>query len=396
MVQIIEEALNALNAGDTILLAPSDKTDNPAYLVASAEFLTLKTLQFMLEVSKGVLHLIIDNEITDRLDFHSAVESFNKSHDPIFLKSVDCVANPYHFYTPLGKLHTIKEILKPHSKSKDFNSPGNILPLKVSSRGVLYNKGIFESSLDLIKMCSRKKAAIVCPIISQNGGIVELQELAQIINHYHLIKITPQDVFEYRVLNEVLVQEKVSVRLPINDFGEFKMILFHNEFDPLDHFVLFKPQKDLSKAPIVRIHSECLTGDLLGSLRCDCGPQLQLALKMISEEGGLLIYLRQEGRGIGLVNKLKAYVLQDLGKDTVEANLSLGLPIDNRDYFIAYQFLKHFKIDKIRLLTNNPEKIAQLERCNIKVEQRLPIHIEPNPQNKKYLKTKKEKLGHLD
>ncbi len=237
---------------------------------------------------------------------------------------------------------------------------------------------------------------MVCPIVSQNGGIAELEEVEKIKAIHHLVEIAPQDIFDYRVLNEILVQEKVSVRLPLKDFGEFKMVMFHNEFDELDHFVLFKPQKDLSKAPIVRVHSECLTGDLLGSLRCDCGPQLHLALKLISQEGGLLIYLRQEGRGIGLVNKLKAYVLQDKGKDTVEANLSLGLPVDSRDYFIAYQFLKHFNINKVRLLTNNPDKIAKLKHFNVDVVERIPIHIPANPQNTIYLKTKKEKLGHLE
>jgi 3,4-dihydroxy 2-butanone 4-phosphate synthase/GTP cyclohydrolase II len=231
--------------------------------------------------------------------------------------------------------------------------------------------------------------------MNEDGSMSRMAQLEKVAEQYHLPIITIQDIFNYRVSTETLIYEEISAHIPMEKFRDFEMLLFKNDFDDLEHFVLYKKLINPQQPPLVRIHSECVTGDLFGSLRCDCGKQLEQALQMIDAEGGVLIYLRQEGRGIGLSNKLKAYSLQDTGLDTVEANIELGLPVDNREYHLAYQFLKHLGYQTIRLITNNPLKIEALEFFGVKVAERISLVVQTNPDNQKYIDTKIQKLGHL-
>lgn len=395
MVSKIDEAINALNARGLIALTERKGDKFKVFLIAEASGLNLRNLEMMLELSKGAIFLALEENSALLANLSKKSHSEKEMKNVQVYCPIGCKANPYTSYTPLGKLHVIKTLCDEQLSPSDILFNGYIYPVSVPTQGVLKNKGAFEGAVDLLKIIKQKPIAVVCPVIHKGSDILSEDELNKFAKDCSIVLLDIQDIVDYRVINQILVHEVIATKLPLDEYGEFKMVMFHNEWDQLEHFVLYKPQMDQSKTPIVRVHSECLTGDLLGSLRCDCGPQLHYSLKLISNEGGLLIYLRQEGRGIGLVNKLKAYTLQDLGEDTVEANISLGLPVDNRDYAIAYQFLKHFNIQKIRLLTNNPEKITQLEKLGIHIKERLPILIKSNPFNRAYLETKKGKLGHL-
>ena len=236
---------------------------------------------------------------------------------------------------------------------------------------------------------------MICEIINEDGTMSRFDDLVRFSQQHNIPLVTIKDLIDYRVRHEVLVSEAATARIPLQDKGDFSMTVFTNELDLKEHFALVKAPKHANRVPLVRIHSECITGDIFGSCKCDCGKQLDKSLTLIAEEGGVLIYLRQEGRGIGLTNKLKAYALQDQGLDTVDANCKLGLPVDNRDYTIAYQILKHFGIDNVRLLTNNPLKISAIESFGIKVTERMPLEVDATAESQGYLKTKKEKMGHL-
>ncbi len=246
-----------------------------------------------------------------------------------------------------------------------------------------------------MRLAGLKPAAVICEIANEDGSMSRRDDLAIFSKEHGIPMITVRAVMEYRIRNETLVSAVATSRLPLKQHGDFTMTLFHNQLDNAEHFALVKAPLDTASSPLVRIHSECITGDLFGSGKCDCGDQLQQSLGQIAKEGGILIYLRQEGRGIGLSNKLKAYALQETGLDTVEANVHLGLPIDSRDYGVAYQILRSFGLNRIRLLTNNPVKVEALESYGITVDERMDVHVEPTSENRLYLKTKLEKLGHF-
>ncbi len=249
--------------------------------------------------------------------------------------------------------------------------------------------------MDLARLAGLNPAAVICEIINEDGTMSRRDELSQFANQHQIPMVTIKDLIEYRIRHEQLVEPVVTTDIPLKDHGTFSMTVYKNELDSAEHFVLVKAPLFANQIPLVRIHSECITGDVFGSCKCDCGQQLELSLSHIAAEGGILIYLRQEGRGIGLVNKLKAYALQEQGLDTVEANLELGLPADDRNYAVAYQILKQLGVESVRLLTNNPLKVAAVEHFGIKVSERIPLEVIPTNENRGYLKTKKEKLGHF-
>jgi len=293
------------------------------------------------------------------------------------------------------RAHTVRVAIDPKSGPIDIISPGHMFPLRARAGGVLTRPGQTEGSIDLATLAGLTPAAVICEIINEDGTMSRRDELYDFSEKHGIPIVTIKDLIAYRIRHEQLVEPMATSRVPLGERGDFSMTVFCNQIDDAEHFVLIKPPLFENQVPLVRIHSECITGDVFGSCKCDCGSQLQQSLDLIAAEGGVLIYLRQEGRGIGLANKLKAYALQEQGLDTVQANIELGLPVDARDYAVAYQILKYLGIDVVRLLTNNPFKVDALVQYGIKVSERIALAVKPTNENRTYLKTKQEKLGHI-
>ncbi|NBX84061.1 MAG: 3,4-dihydroxy-2-butanone-4-phosphate synthase [Gammaproteobacteria bacterium] len=394
-VNTVSHALEVLKAGGMVVLVDDEHRENEGDLVMAAEFVTSQSINFMAKYGRGLICLPMAEELIQKLDLPLMTHKNRSPYQTAFTVSIEAATGVATGISAEDRAHTILTAIRADAKPEDLISPGHVFPLKAQKNGVLHRRGQTEGSVDLMKLAGLKPAAVICEIMNDDGTMSRMEDLKSFSEEHHLPLLSIQDIFNYRVQIEHLIHEEISTRIPLEDVGDFKMMLFKNDIDSFEHFTLFKPLQKAHQTPLVRIHSECLTGDLLGSLKCDCGPQLKSSLKLIAEQGGLLIYLRQEGRGIGLKNKLKAYVLQDQGLDTVEANENLGLPVDNRDYSLAYQILKHFGWDKIRLITNNPLKIDGLKMYGIAIEERVSIDISPNKENLNYLKTKKHKLGHF-
>ena len=394
-VNTVSHALEVLKAGGMVVLVDDEHRENEGDLVMAAEFVTSQSINFMAKYGRGLICLPMAEDLIQKLDLPLMTHKNRSPYQTAFTVSIEAATGVATGISAEDRAHTILTAIRADAKPEDLISPGHVFPLKAQKNGVLHRRGQTEGSVDLMKLAGLKPAAVICEIMNDDGTMSRMEDLKSFSEEHHLPLLSIQDIFNYRVQIENLIHEEISTRIPLEDVGDFKMMLFKNDIDNFEHFTLFKPLQNANQTPLVRIHSECLTGDLLGSLKCDCGPQLKSSLKMIAEQGGLLIYLRQEGRGIGLKNKLKAYVLQDQGLDTVEANENLGLPVDNRDYSLAYQVLKQVGWNKIRLITNNPLKIDGLKMYGIAIEERVSIDISPNKENLNYLKTKKHKLGHF-
>lgn len=391
----VEHAINVLKAGGMIILVDDEHRENEGDLVMAAEFVTPDAINFMAKYGRGLICLPLTEEKIQQLQLPMMTSHNRSPYQTAFTVSIEAANGVQTGISAADRAHTIQMAISDKATPADIITPGHIFPLKSRNLGVLERRGQTEGSIDLMKIAGLKPASVICEIMNDDGTMSRRNQLQAFAKAHNLPIVSIQDIFNYRVQNETLIFEEIAARIPLKDFGDFKMILFKNYFDQHEHFVLSKPLKDKQKAPLVRIHSECVTGDLLGSLKCDCGPQFHQSLDLINQEGGYLLYLRQEGRGIGLVNKLKAYVLQESGKDTVDANLELGLPIDNREYHLAYQMLKYFGQQRIRLMTNNPAKIKALEFYGIQVAERIPLVTSTNPENQRYIETKISKLGHF-
>jgi 3,4-dihydroxy 2-butanone 4-phosphate synthase/GTP cyclohydrolase II len=348
----------------------------------------------MISEARGLVCVPITQERAEALDLPPMVTHNTDYHGTAFTVSVDYVATTTGI-SAFERSETVKALINPTTKASDFRRPGHIFPLIAKDGGVLRRAGHTEAAIDLARMCGSEPAAVICEIINEDGTMARLPDLIVFKKKHNLKLITIQDLIHYRNEKEKLVEQAVDVNLP-TDFGTFRAIAYTNIVDNKEHVALVKGDINAERPMLVRVHSECLTGDVFHSHRCDCGPQLEAALKQIDQEGsGVLLYMRQEGRGIGLINKLKAYVLQEQGFDTVDANLKLGFPADLRDYGIGAQILKDLGIRKMRLLTNNPRKIKGLEGYGLEVVERVPIQMDANEDNNSYLRTKKSKLGHL-
>lgn len=393
-LETVQTAINILRAGGMVILTDDEHRENEGDLVAAAEFASPELINFMATHGRGLICLALTEEQIDRLNIPMMPRSKTSNFDTSFTVSIEAATGISTGISSADRAHTILTATRPNAAPKDIIYPGHIFPLKAKNGGVIQRRGHTEGSVDLMKIAGLQPSAVICEIMNADGSMSRAKDLKQLAQTHHLPILSIQDLVNYRIQTESLVREEISARIPLDNYGDFQWILFKNSMDENEHFALYKPVEN-GKTPVVRVHSECITGDLFGSLKCDCGPQLHQSLAVISQEGGLLIYLRQEGRGIGLVNKLRAYVLQEQGLDTVDANLSLGLPVDKRDYSIAFQILKHFNWPKIRLLTNNPEKMKWLAFFGIEIEQRLPIEVAVNPENEKYIRSKQDKLGHL-
>lgn len=390
----IEDAIYDLILGKVIIVVDDEDRENEGDFVALAEKATPDVINFMIKEGRGLVCAPILEERAQQLDLPPMVAHNTDYHGTAFTVSID------HLETSTGisaheRARTIHGLIDPRSKPQSFRRPGHIFPLIAKKGGVLRRAGHTEAAVDLARMCGAYPAAVICEVIKEDGTMARLPDLAEIAKKYDLKLISIKDLIHYRNEKENLVRREVEVRMP-TDFGVFTAIAYTNEVDQKEHVALVKGKIDSSQPVLVRVHSECLTGDVFHSNRCDCGPQLSAALKKIDEAGsGVLLYMRQEGRGIGLINKLKAYKLQEQGLDTVDANLRLGFAPDLRDYGIGAQILKDVGVRKMRLLTNNPRKIKGLEGYGLEVVERVPLQMEENEDNSDYLHTKQSKLGHL-
>ncbi|WP_027718121.1 bifunctional 3,4-dihydroxy-2-butanone-4-phosphate synthase/GTP cyclohydrolase II [Desulfovirgula thermocuniculi] len=390
----IEEAIEDIRAGKMVVVVDDEDRENEGDLVMAAEKVTPEAINFMATYGRGLICMPITNQRADELDLPLMVSHNTDKHGTAFTVSVD------HKDTTTGisayeRAQTIKAILDPSTRPEDLRRPGHIFPLRAREGGVLRRAGHTEAAVDLARLAGLYPAGVICEIMKEDGTMARVPELMEFCRKHNLKIITIADLIKYRRRTEKLVRKVDEASLPTK-YGEFTAVAYESILDGQGHLALVKGDLSRVEAPLVRVHSECLTGDVFGSRRCDCGEQLARAMEMIAKEGvGVLLYMRQEGRGIGLLNKIRAYKLQDQGKDTVEANEALGFPPDLRDYGIGAQILVDLGLKKIRLLTNNPRKIAGLEGHGLQVVARIPIEIRPGKYNRFYLVTKKKKLGHL-
>lgn len=390
----IEEALEDLKKGKIIIVTDDEDRENEGDLICAAEFATTENINFMATYAKGLICMPMNKYFTDKLLLNQMVQKNTDNHETAFTVSID------HIETTTGisaieRSITALKVVDDKSKPEDFRRPGHMFPLLSKDGGVLVRKGHTEATVDLMRIAGLKECGLCCEIMKDNGDMMRRDDLLKFAKEHNLKIITVSDLIFYRKKNEDLMELYTEAKMPTK-YGDFKILTFVNKITKNHHIVLIKGDIEEGEDILCRIHSECLTGDALGSKRCDCGEQYDYAMKRIAEEGkGIMVYMRQEGRGIGLVNKLRAYQLQDTGLDTVDANLVLGFKEDMREYYEAYQMLKNFKVKSIRLMTNNPEKIKHLTNYGLKIKERLPIQIEASEYDAFYLETKKNKMGHL-
>ncbi len=391
----IEDALEDLRQGKMIILVDDEDRENEGDLTMAAEKVTPKAINFMAKYARGLICLSLHADIVERLKLPLMVHD-NRSHfQTAFTVSIEAKHGVTTGISAADRAHTILTAVADDASPDDVVQPGHLFPLRARRGGVLFRTGQTEGSVDMARLAGLKPAGVICEIMNDDGTMARRPDLDRFSKKHGLRVVTVADIIAYRMRNESFVQKEAETILP-TPFGEFKAIAFRNELDNSEHLALIKGEIDPDKDILVRVHSECLTGDVLGSYRCDCGDQLKKALKMIEQEGlGVVIYLRQEGRGIGFANKLKAYALQDKGLDTVEANKKLGFEADLRDYGVGAQILVALGIKRMRIMTNNPKKIVGLEGYDLTVTDRVPIEIPPRPENIRYLLTKCEKLGHI-
>lgn len=391
----IEEAIEDIKLGKLVIVVDDEDRENEGDFVTAARNVTPEVINFMSKYGRGLICAPITEETAHQLDLHLMVEDNTVLHQTPFTVSVDLIG---HGCTTGISAHdrakTVQALIDPNTRPEDLGRPGHIFPLRAVAGGVLRRAGHTEATVDLARLAGMEPAGVLVEIMNDDGSMARLPDLMEIAKNFDLKIISIKDLIAYRLEKESLIEEEVEVEMPTK-YGMFKLKAFRQKNTGELHLALIKGQWDVNEPVLTRVHSSCFTGDILHSLRCDCGDQLQAAMGMVEKEGkGCVLYMNQEGRGIGLINKLKAYKLQEQGKDTVEANLALGFKSDERDYGVGAQILRSLGITKLKLMSNNPKKRAGLLGYGIEIVDTVPIEIVPNPFNQEYLKTKRDKLGH--
>ncbi len=391
----VESAIEAYRRGNILIVVDDEDRENEGDFVMAAEKVTPDKINFMAKYGRGLICVAMTGERLDELDLQPMVTDNTAHLGTMFTVSVDARRNTTTGISAQDRAETVRALIDPATKPRDLARPGHVFPLRAQPGGVLSRAGHTEAAVDLARLAGLYPAGVLCEIMDEDGTMARVPRLRKVAKRFGLKMISVRDLIEYRSRTEVLVKKVVTTSFPTK-YGTFVLHLYESAIDEHHHLAVVKGEVNTEEPVLVRVHSQCLTGDVFGSLRCDCGEQLEKALQAIEREGrGVLLYMRQEGRGIGLANKLVAYRLQEMGRDTVEANEELGFKADLRDYGVGAQILRDLGIRKIRLLTNNPRKIIGLTGHGLEVVERVPIEVPPNPVNAAYLETKRDKLGHL-
>ena len=395
MFNSIESAIEDIKQGKLVIVVDDEDRENEGDFITAASNATPEVVNFMSMHGRGLICTPLSEERCDELQLQPMVSNNTSLHETAFTVSIDLLGNGCTTgISAQDRSKTILSLVDPATKPEDLGRPGHIFPLRAKKGGVLRRSGHTEAAVDMARMAGFPPAGVLVEIMNEDGSMARLPELTLIAQKFGLKLISIKDLIEYRLRTETLIREEVRVQMPTK-YGQFELVAFRQVNTGEVHMALKKGDWNPDEPVLVRVHSSCMTGDILGSLRCDCGDQLHQAMKMIEQEGrGLLLYMNQEGRGIGLLNKLKAYKLQEQGRDTVEANLELGFGMDERDYGVGAQILRHMGISKMKLLSNNPKKRAGLLGYGLEIIEKVPIEIKANPYNEKYLATKRDKMGH--
>ncbi|MDO8721300.1 MAG: bifunctional 3,4-dihydroxy-2-butanone-4-phosphate synthase/GTP cyclohydrolase II [Syntrophales bacterium] len=395
-VSTIKEAIEDIKAGKMIILVDDEDRENEGDLCMAAQFVSPEAINFMARYGRGLICLTVSVETAEQLKLAPMVQDNRTRFGTAFTVSIEAKCGVTTGICASDRATTIKAAVADDATPDDIVSPGHVFPIIAKKGGVLVRTGQTEGSVDLARLAGLKPAGVICEIMKDDGAMARMPDLKIFAGEHNLKIATIADLIDFRMQNESLVRRAAAATIPTRYGGEFKVIVYENDVDDMKHIALVKGEILPEDEVLVRVHSECLTGDVFGSERCDCGDQVRASMEMVSREGkGVIVYMHQEGRGIGLVNKIKAYALQEQGKDTVEANLELGFKDDMRDYGIGAQILVDIGVRKMRLLTNNPKKLVGLDGYGITITERVPIEVSPCDNNIHYLKTKKNKMGHI-